>query len=158
MSGDLKGHRWVMCVNQLVEYILNQFSGGRYEQEAYPLTAGELVEPKDHRWLEMVRCGGEEAWLLDCVLPKDEEDGPHPNTTILRVIRAKYPHSLKDVYQAMLLKHPHVYSQQVTKAIVASKLPDKEKIAILELGIAHKDSRHQPYALESLRGCRYGRV
>lgn len=147
-SGEYIG---VVRVSQPVESILNQLSGGRFETEYYGVTGDRIIEPKDHRWLEMVRCGGEEAWLLDNVIPEDAEERDQiPNEIILRIIRAKYPQRLKDVYQTVVLHRPIVRSDPITKAILASKLPLKDKVAILEQGVTSKEYKHRVAALEAL--------
>ena len=141
---------YVIRVNQLVEYILNNLSGGRFASEHYLRTAAEWKEPKDHKWWAEARKLGEEKWLIENVLPKDEEYESSPNKIILRVIRVKYPHRLKDVYQEALLKQPLVNSESVTKAVLASKLPAKEKIAILEQGATNKNYNHRVLLLEAI--------
>ena len=143
-------YRDVMRVNQPVEYILNKLSGERFSNEHYWATQDDWKPPKEHKWWAEARKVGEEKWLLDNVLPKDREQEPFPNHIILRVIRAKYPHRLKDVYQTLLDKHSSVYGEQIVQAIMKSKLTRKEKIAILEQGAKSNIHLHRYDALEGL--------
>jgi hypothetical protein len=152
-QGMLVGRYDVMRVNQLVEYLLEKMSGGRFLGEAYPLTVDQIREPKDHKWWAEARQVGEEKWLMTYVIPKDAEmHDQSPNEVLLRTIRVKYPHRLPDVYQTVLTKRTRIDSEQLLKAILESSLPRERKLALLEAGVTAEDARHRYQALEALAG------
>ncbi|HEY1188684.1 MAG TPA: hypothetical protein VGE74_13605 [Gemmata sp.] len=136
-------------VGMLAKFIVNKFSDGQLSAEDLkPL--GEWAEPSKQKWWTEAQKVGEERWASDHVLPKDPEQEPIPNEVLLRLIRAKYPNRLKDVYQNLLRKFPHVSSEEVVKAITKSKLSREQKVALLEEGAKHKAYRHCWAALEAL--------
>lgn len=135
-------------VAELCEYMLNKLAAEKF---LVPMSAGEWKPPKEQKWWAEARKLGEEKWLMQYVIPEDAETyEQRPNAIILRVIRAKYPQRLKDVYQTVLLKRPKINSEPIAKAIAASKLALKEKIALLEDGIERGDSWQRYIALEWL--------
>ncbi|HSQ56770.1 MAG TPA: hypothetical protein VLM40_13600 [Gemmata sp.] len=146
----------VMRVNQLVEDLLNKLSGERFDAEEYWTRLEDYKPPKDHKWWAEARKMGEERWLLTIVLPPprmvgEESFEPHtPNEIALRVIRAKYPNRLAEVYRKLMKDRPMISSEMVAKEIVASNLPRDRKLGLLEEGATNKDFSHRLHALEAL--------
>jgi hypothetical protein len=151
---DLRSaHR--LTVGHLCSRLLYDLSA-RTIGAAYSPALGDRLDPAEvEKWFERAKKVGEEKWLLDHAVPSDEAlavvpDG-RPETLVVRVIGAKYPARLPIIYRAMLKKRLEwFWINDFVNEVVASKLPLKEKVALLEEGAAHEDFEHSARALQGL--------
>jgi hypothetical protein len=114
--------------------------GGRF----FPPRKEEVVA-----WWEGAKKVTEEDYLLEHVLPEDSES-ELPNCTILKVIAAKYPQRLPEIYSNVLHQRPYLYSNRIAYAIVDSPVPRQIKIDKLLAGVRHDRLAHKNAALRSL--------
>lgn len=109
---------------------------------------GGKTDPEQaRRWWAEARAVGEEKWLIDSAMPDNSNT---PNPFVARVIRAKYPNRLPEVYRTILRDRPEVSSYTYSTEVRASTLPRGAKIALFEEGVGHADPDHKYYALEAL--------
>jgi hypothetical protein len=105
-------------------------------------------------WWAKAQKVGEETYLLDRVLPaKGKNDGERraANEHLLRVIAAKYPKHVPELYRTVLDKRPELDSSDLARTVVRCTLPVKEKIDLLESAVKHKDYAHRLSALRALK-------
>lgn len=141
-----------VTVGHLVGRLLQDLSGGA----ALPDVNGR-VDPADARkWFAAAREVGEERWLLDHAVPPGGEPTFYGHTArpiqrlIGRVLAAKYPHRLPEVYRAALRWPASSYLEDYTAEVAASPLPRERKLALFEEGLAHDEPGHRLYALKGL--------
>jgi hypothetical protein len=135
-------------IGHVVGRLLSDLAGGR----GFGSTPAADPEKVREWWAEARRVG-EERWLVEHALPRHkprEGESTTPNAVIARVIGAKYPARLSEVYQTIFRKQSWVTSESYTAEIVASALPREKKIALFEDGARHKDWGHRFHALDAL--------
>jgi hypothetical protein len=139
-------------VGHLVSWLLDDLSGG--EIGGRRLEADEkMADPQKVReWWDKAQRVGEEKWLLDHLRHEDPEDGFIPYSVFLRVLAAKYPVRLAELYQRALWSQPAYDTGNLATAVAACKLPRERKLAILEEGAKHALYGHRHSALEALAG------
>lgn len=106
---------------------------------------GRLDPGKAREWFTAAEKVGEERWLLDHALPAGLRRDP-----IVRVIGAKYPARLPALYRAVLAGPSDRSGDDYVGAILASRLPRGEQIALLEEGATHDDIDHRVRAVGGL--------
>ena len=104
-------------------------------------------------WWEKARQAGEEAYVLDRVLPPPARGGERafPKPHLLKVITVKYPKHVPAVYRAVLDKRPDVYSWPLAEALARSSEPRKDKIDLFVSAAKHKDAYHRMAAFHALK-------
>jgi hypothetical protein len=117
-------------------------------QQGYPITAAAASQ-----WWERARKVGEEAYLLEHVLPAGNKEGRHtePSAQLLRVIMAKYPKHIPSLYKRVLDKRPELDSWTLVDAVLQMKLSDKEKLDLFLHAAKHKDTNHVLPALRAIK-------
>lgn len=125
----------------------NVGGGWLRRQQGYPVTADAA-----RTWWEKASKVGEETYLLDHVLPtrRDKTRAVPTSQHLLRVILAKYPKRIPDLYRVVLEKRSDLRSEALVEAFCLSKLPDKEKIDLFLLGAKHEQLDHRLPALRAL--------
>jgi hypothetical protein len=117
-------------------------------QQGYPITpdAGRA-------WWEKARKLGEEAYLLDRVLPPAAKEGKraHVNAHLLRVISVKYPKHVPALYRTVLDKRPDLYSGELAEVLARSPVPAKDKLDLFLSAARHKDATHRLPAFHALK-------
>lgn len=96
---------------------------------------------------------GEEQYILGRVLPPavKEEDALQPWPVLLRLIVAKYPKRLPELYRTVLEKRPDVQIDDLAVAVARSSLSTKDKFELLVSTGKHKDFDHLLPALRELK-------
>jgi hypothetical protein len=118
---------------------------------------GDRLDPKDARaWFARAQKIGEEKWLLEHVVRREKpepraNDGGQSEVHLFRVIGAKYPKYIPELYRAVLKKPWSSYGDYIDE-ILASKLTREQKIALFEEGAKHEDTNHRFAAIEGLAG------
>jgi hypothetical protein len=104
-------------------------------------------------WWEKARKVGEEAYVLDRVLPPAVKDGKraHVSAHLLRVISVKYPGHVPALYRTVLDDRPDLNSWGLAEALARSSVPAKEKLDLLLAGVRHKEPAHRVPALRALK-------
>jgi hypothetical protein len=151
-SGFNNFRPYTLTIGHLCSRLLYDLSARKIGGSYWALR-GDRIDPKHAReWFERARKIGEEKWLLDHAVPPGRlepivnEDG-RPEGHLFRVIGAKYPDKLPDLYRAVLRKpDPGNYIEE----IVASNLTREQKVALFEEGIQNKVAHHRLRALEGL--------
>jgi hypothetical protein len=107
---------------------------------------GDRLEPEKVReWFASARKVGEEKWLLDHAVPpgnlqpRVNENG-RPEALLFRVISAKYPNRLPELYRAILKKPWSQFGDYIDE-IVASRLTREQKLSLFEEGLKYPDHR-----------------
>jgi hypothetical protein len=98
-------------------------------------------------WWKEAQRQDEEAYLVSKLLT---DEGRRVNGTILRVIAAKHPNRLGELYRTLLSRHPAVRSGEFTHAIGASSLPRETKLELLRLGADQQNLKDRHWALREL--------
>jgi hypothetical protein len=154
-SGYQYGSAYGVTVGHLCSQLLFDLSGRTIGGE-YSVRIGSRLDPAEaKKWFEQARKVGEEKWLLDRAIPANGGKAilnqvDRPESHIVRVIGAKYPSRLPAIYRAILKSPASPLIGDFVNEVVASKLPLKEKVALLEEGAAHDRPDHRSLALEGL--------
>ncbi len=116
-------------------------------------------------WWKKAQKQTEEKYLVDHYFDQDNGSDGGRSERIrshrLSILRAKYPNRIPDLYRTLIGKHPDVQSWYLCQSIVDMMAPVEDKIALLSVGIAHKDARlHQPavVALKKLDANRFDKA
>lgn len=153
-SQPFSGH--TVTVGDLCSRILLDLSA-RALPGHWELRGDRINAEKAREWFAAVQKIGEEKWLLSNAIAQGEP-GPivnergRPERPIVRVIGAKYPSRLPDIYRKMLEKKPSDWNCDYVHEILASKLTREQKAALFEEGAGHEDVEHRTWALEGLDG------
>jgi hypothetical protein len=145
-----------LTVGHLCSKLLFDLSGRTIGGGYWELRGDRLSPAEAQKWFNEAKKVGEEKWLLDHAIPADGGQGivnqvGRPEPHIVRVIGAKYPERLPAIYRAMLRKvQAESLIGDFVNEVVASKLPLKEKVSLLEEGAAHKRPDHRFLALDGL--------
>jgi hypothetical protein len=142
-----------LCSRLLYDLSARTIGGGNGEEYM------DRLEPEKAReWFIAAKKIREEKWLLDHAIPKEANKPNKPieaqwaeaEAHIGRVIAAKYPSRLSEIYRATL-KGPMPGSlEDHVPSILASKLPREQKTALLVEGASSEDVKHRFFALTGL--------
>jgi hypothetical protein len=154
MQGFNNFRSWHLRVRFVVGDLLEGLAGhdiGRdwlRRQQGYGVEKAEAL-----KWWDEARKVGEERYLLDHVLPRDDKDGKtaQVNTHQLRIIVAKYPRHVPDLYRTVLDKHPELESWPFIEALGRTKLSAREKLDLFLYATGNKDMRHRLPALYAIK-------
>lgn len=106
-------------------------------------------------WWEEARRQGEEAYLIDHVLPPARKDRPSedqwPEMGQVRLLGRKYPRRLAGVYRDVLENHPLVQSWPLADALTASSLPREDKVGLFVLAAGDRSLENRRAALWQLK-------
>jgi hypothetical protein len=69
----------------------------------------------------------------------------------LRVLAAKYPKDVLDLYRTVLDKPPGAAGRVMPAVVLRCKAPDKDKLENLLRAVRHRESGHRYYALDALK-------
>jgi hypothetical protein len=116
-------------------------------QQGYPVTPDAA-----RAWWDKARKVGEEAYLLEHVLPPAKEGKrAHVNAHLLRVISVKYPKHVPALYRTVLDKRPDLYSGELAEVLARSPVPAKDKLDLFLSAARHKDAAHRLPAVHALK-------
>lgn len=141
-------------VGDLAGEIIYRLAGGKVEGEFHPAhQRGVWLDPKHARaWWNAAKQVNEEKWVLDRIGPvagPGADDAQlRYNENMLRLLGAKYPDRLRELYLAVLARPRVTGSEEFVGAILASKLARADKLALFEKGV--RTLRHIPDALRGL--------
>lgn len=116
---------------------------------------GDRIDPKvASEWFGEARKIGEEKWLVDHAVPKGElksivNQRGRPEAHLFRVIGAKHPSKIPELYRAVVRKPQSSYGDYIEE-ILASKLTREQKIALFEEGVRHADFGHRIAVMDGL--------
>ncbi len=104
-------------------------------------------------WWAKAQKQGEEAYLLDRVLPPAPEGDRRTgaNEHLLRVIAVKYPKQVPVLYRKVLDQRPELDSSALVETLARSSAPVKDKLDLLASGAEHKDYAHRLPALRAIK-------
>jgi hypothetical protein len=87
------------------------------------------------------------------VLPAKDPEGRRGQISAhtLKLILAKYPKHIPDLYRNVLDKRPDVDSGMLADAVLRCKLTDKEKLDLFLHGAKHQDNSHRLPAVRLIR-------
>jgi hypothetical protein len=137
-------------VGMVVSDLLQQLSGTELGKNWLERQTGWNVErAAAQAWWVKAKKVGEEPYLVRHVLPTDAKD-LWPNATMLRIIAARYPWRLKQIYRTILHRRPGLQSWPLTDAIARSSLPPELKEKLFREGVAHSNLEHRRMALSEL--------
>jgi hypothetical protein len=138
-------------VGEVVGDLLQELAGEELGKDWLRRRQGYNVDKADARaWWEKAEKVGEEAYLLQRVLP----DGPKdvwPNQHMLNLIAKKYPKHLPTVYRTLLDKRPHMQSWPVAEAVAKSSLLAGQKKELFLHAVENKELEHRVRGLRHLR-------
>ena len=101
------------------------------------------------QWWKSAQKLGEEAYLLERVIPPKNEQGHGlPDRTAFRLIGLKYPKKLPAVFREILEKRPDLNSVGLSGEVAKSALSVPEKVELLKFAIKYK--AHRGSALHDL--------
>lgn len=137
-------------VGDLAGELLRCFAGPD-ASKGWPPAGKNRAEFQRHAmaWWEKAEKEGEKAYLVAHVLPT----APYCRSPIpvhIRLLKNKYPESLPSLYRQLLEKRTELHSELLAETIETIALPKDEKVALLALGLEHKDPKHFSAALYSL--------
>jgi hypothetical protein len=147
MQGFNNFPSWHMRVQHVVSDVLEEIAGkslGRNwlrRQQGYPVKKADALA-----WWKKAKKLGEEAYALKHVLPEKGDPDLHQ----LRMIVEKYPKHLPGLYKKVLAERPDAQSWALAEAVAKSKLPRKEKLALLRAAAKGKSLKHRREALYQL--------
>src|SRR5262249_31683078 len=112
---------------------------------------GWVVEKADAQaWWDKARKVGEEAYVLEHVLPKGEKEG-WPNSLMLSIITERHPDHLTKLYRTILDERPNVQSGPVADAVAKISLPAEKKRALFLYAANHANLEHRRFGLAKLQ-------
>ncbi len=144
-----------LTVGHLASMILFDLSARKVD-EGYWALRGDRIDPdKARKWFAEAEKIGEEKWLLDHSVPKDDggsivNQRGRPENQIVRVIGIKYPQKLPPIYRAILKKPASAWLEDYIAEIATSKLSREQKVALLEEGAFSDDRLHRLNALDGI--------
>ena len=105
--------------------------------------AGKTLATKEvPAWWEKARAVGEEAWLVEGAVAKENKSTDWPNACHLRILQLRYPERLADVLLYQLKHRPKAQSHPIISAVEGCKLAGSWKLAVMIQADALLDS-HQ---------------
>jgi hypothetical protein len=147
MRGFNNFRDWQMRVQHVASDLLQEIAGqslGRNwlrRQQGYPVKKANALA-----WWKGAKKLGEEAYALKHVLPEKGDPDSHQ----LRMIVEKYPKHLPGLYKKLLAERPNAQGWDLAVAVAKSKLPRKEKLALLRAAANGKNLMHRREALYQL--------
>jgi hypothetical protein len=142
---------WIVRVKHVVSDLLQELSGEELGKDWLRRQQGYAVEKADaEEWWEKAKKQGEEAYLLDHVLPTGEKR-EWPNDLMLGLITKKYPQHLPKLYKTILDERPNVQSWPVAEAVAKSSLPDDKKRELFLHAARNKNLQHRRQGLSQLQ-------
>jgi hypothetical protein len=153
MQGFNNFPSWNLRVRDVVSDLLEGLAGEDIGRDWLRRQQGYAVKKAEaKKWWDEARKVGEETYLLDHVFV-DAAEGrkAHVSEHLLYVILAKYPRHVPSLYRTALEKRPELNSGMLADAVGKSKLPAREKLALLVHGAKHKDYHHRLPALHALK-------
>ncbi len=142
---------WPRRVGDLVSDLLQDLSGGELGADWLDRQKGGGVVAETARvWWKKAQAAGEETWLVQGAVAKENKDRSFPNVCHLRILKARYPQRLADVLRSQMKRRPKAQIHPVITAIGESTLPVPEKIALLKLAAVQKNPETRRAALMSL--------
>jgi hypothetical protein len=143
---------WHRRVKDVVSDLIQGMAGEEIGKDWLMRQKGYQVEKAAAQawWEKRAQPAGEEAYMVAHVLPPDPK-AEWPMEIPLRIVTARYPHRLSELYRGILEQRPSMQSWPLTKAISASSLTLKEKRALLTLGATHRNLAHRTAAYGELR-------
>jgi hypothetical protein len=136
------------------EELLRGTDQGDADKGLFPRQQGWRVKSDAAtQWWEKARKIGEETYLLDRVLPPAPQKWQHeyPNKHLLRVLAARYPKRIPELYRTVLDKRPELISWTLVEALVKCPVPAKDKLDLVLTGARHWDYDHRHPALHALK-------
>lgn len=97
-------------------------------------------------WYEVAKKTGEERWALDHILSGEGR----VNRYLLRLIRAKYPHHLPQLYKSVLRREQNLHTDAVAVEVAASALDRETKLDLLRAGANSRQGAHRLPAVVAL--------
>jgi hypothetical protein len=110
-------------------------------------TPPEAYRKKAAAWFERVKLVGEERWAVGAATP--DREGVY-NVYALRVVRAKYPSRLPELYRAALAVSPEYGCGAYAGEVADSALARETKLALLRAGADNRAPGHRLAAVEAL--------
>ena len=101
-------------------------------------------------WWAKAQRQGEEAYLLEHVLPRDPKK-EWPNHFLLRMLSIRYPKDLPKIYRTVLEQRPQIQSWPICDAIAESALLAEEKKALFLMAARHSNLVHRSTAFWKLK-------
>jgi hypothetical protein len=98
------------------------------------------------QWWEVAKRNGEEAYLLQNVLPKEDER-IQPDSSLIETLALRYPNHLASIFRTVLEKRHDLDTQDLAIAINKSALPKEVKIELFSLAAMHKNYHHRCLSL-----------
>jgi hypothetical protein len=142
---------WIMRVNDVVSDLLQEQAGEEVGKDWLRRQQGWAVEKADAQaWWDKARKVGEEAYVLEHVLPKGDKEG-WPNPLMLNIITEKYPDHLPKLYRTVLDERPKVQSWPVADAVAKSSLSAEKKRALFLYAAKHANLEHRRFGLSKLQ-------
>jgi hypothetical protein len=142
---------WHLRVKHLASGLLQELAGEDIGKDWLRRQQGWCVEKGDAQaWWEKARLAGEDAYLLEHVLPSGEKQG-WPNSLMLDIITEKYPGHLPKLYRTILDERPKVQSWPVADAVAKSSLSDEKKRESFLYAAGHANLEHRRFGLSKLQ-------
>lgn len=143
---------WNLRVRDVVGDVLEGLAGGPLDGNSLRRLQGySLAKEKAVAWWQVARNLGEEKYLVTHVFPPDDTEAKWPNQQALRLLAAKYPHHLPEVYRTLLDKRPNLQSWPVAQAIAKSSLSREIKVSLFRYGAASNNLYHSDIARRELQ-------
>ncbi len=137
----LSWHRRVGdVVTDLLEDLAGEATGRSWvrHENGYRPEKAEVL-----KWWETAQKVGEEAYLLQHVLPPLDKKGARLGIPAIRLIGIKYPKKLPAIYREVLEKRPQCDTQDLSAVVMKIALPLKEKLDLFTIAAKHKDYEHR---------------
>ena len=144
---------WQMHVGDVVGDILQSIAGDDLGKDWLRRQQGWEIEKADvEKWFEGAKAN-EGEYLVKRALAgaKNGRNTEWPNAGVLRVLAAKFPRRLLDIYRDLLDNHPNMQSHPVVTAITGSSLPAKDRIETFVYAGHHKNLEHRRAAFWALK-------
>lgn len=146
-------------VGDLAGLLLEGLAGGELDRTPDGDDVGWLRLSQGYRvtraaataWWEKARKTGEEAHLLARVLPPGDVEEGRVNLHLLRVLAAKYPGRLPELYRTVLARRPVIESWELAEALARSAVPAKDKLDLFTTAAGHEDYVHRRPALGAIK-------
>lgn len=138
-------------VGDIVGDLLQALAGEDLGKDWLRRQQGWTVEKEQARaWWERAKAIGEETYLAERALPKDEK-AQWPNESMLRILAKRYPKRLPALYTTILRDRPAMQSWPVAKHVARSGLPREEKVRLLQEAGEHRSLEHRRAAFWELK-------
>lgn len=140
---------WQMRVCDVVGDILQSIAGDDLGKDWLRRQQGwEIEKAYVEKWFEKVK-SNEQEYLVQRALKSEKKEWP--NEGVLRILGAKYPRRLLDVYRDLLDHHANMQSHPVVSAMSESTLPKALRIEALLYAGRHENQEHRRAAFWALK-------